>query len=263
MLRLTQSRGMARALRLGTREAVALVAALRALDASVGEALDPAERAVLSSTLEVLTTATGRGRGHRRRAAERSRETPRWSPPCAPACATRRRLHLRYVDAADRTTEREVDPWQLVTGDERSYLPAWCHASGGERLFRLDRILAAGCWTAPVSTTPARSRRSAYRPGSEHRAVRMSLDGRARWAAEQLPTESVVDDPVGFTMELRVATAAWLRALVLRLAPFVRDVQPAEVARDAAEAARGRWRLPRARPGAGPTRVRRPASLGR
>ena len=50
VLRLTQSRGMARALRLGTREAVALVAALRALDASIGDALDDRERAVLTST---------------------------------------------------------------------------------------------------------------------------------------------------------------------------------------------------------------------
>mgnify|MGYP001261941196 CR=1 FL=1 len=50
---------------------------------------------------------------------------------------------LRYVDAADRTTERTVEPWQLVTGDEHSYLQAWCHSAGGERLFRLDRVLAA------------------------------------------------------------------------------------------------------------------------
>ena len=237
VLRLTQSRGMARALRLGTREAVALVAALRALDASVGDALDPAERAVLSSTLEVLTTATGEAA-----ATVDVRLSVEGDPAVVAAVRTAlregRRLHLRYVDAADRTTEREVDPWQLVTGDERSYLQAFCHASGGERLFRLDRILAAEVLDAPVTTSAQPVAAVAYRPAREHRTVRLSLDGRARWAAEQLPTESVVDDESGFTMELRVATSAWLRALVLRLAPFLRDVDPPEVAADAAEAAR-------------------------
>lgn len=67
--------------------------------------------------------------------------------------------------------------------------------------------------------------------------MRLSLDGRARWAAEQVPTESVVEDADGFTMELRVATSAWLRALVLRLAPFLRDVEPPEAAADAGAAA--------------------------
>ncbi len=42
IVRLTQARGMSGALRLGTREAVALIAALRALRESVGAALEPA-----------------------------------------------------------------------------------------------------------------------------------------------------------------------------------------------------------------------------
>ena len=186
VLRLTQSRGMARALRLGTREAVALVAALRALDASVGDALDPAEREVLTSTLEVLTTATGEA------AATVDVQLSVEGDPAVLAAARTalregRRLHLRYVDAADRTSERDVDPWQLVTGDERSYLSAWCHASGGERLFRLDRILAAQVLDEPVTTSPAPDVQATYRPAREHPTVRLSLDGRARWAAEQLP----------------------------------------------------------------------------
>ncbi|MDO8107753.1 WYL domain-containing protein [Isoptericola sp. b441] len=235
VLRLTQSRGMARALRLGTREAVALVAALRALDASVGEALEPAERRLLASTLEALTAATGEAAAtvDVRLSLEAD---PEVLATVRAALRDGRRLHLRYVDAADRTTEREVDPWQVVTGDERSYLSAWCHTSGGERLFRLDRILAAGVQDEAVTTTPAPVA-TTYRPASQHPRVRLSLEGRARWAAEQLPTERVVDDPDGFTMDLRVATSAWLRALVLRLAPFVRDVQPDEVARDAGRAA--------------------------
>lgn len=236
LLRLTQSRGMTRALRLGTREAVALVAALRALDAAVGETLDPAERTVLASTLATLTRATGEAA-----AAMDVQLTLEGDPEVVGAIRTAlrsgRRLALRYVDAADRTSEREVDPWALVTGDERSYLHAWCHASAGERLFRLDRILAARPTEAAVSTRPAPIRDLTYRPDQDHPSVRLTLDGRARWAAEQLPTEEVVDDADGFTLRLRVATSAWLRALVLRLAGYLRAVDPPEVAVDAAAAA--------------------------
>ncbi len=235
VLELTQSRGMARALRLGTREAVALIAALRALDAAVGEALDPDERAVLASTLEVLTQATGEAA-----ATVDVQLTVDGAPAVLNAARTAlregRRLHLRYVDAADRTSEREVDPWQVVAGDERSYLWAWCHGSGGERLFRLDRVLSAEVLPEAAVTGPPASD-PGFRATPEQAVVRLSVDGRARWAAEQLPTERLEDDERGFTMELRVASPAWLRGLVLRLAPFLRDVDPPDVLADAALAA--------------------------
>ncbi len=135
------------------------------------------------------------GRGDGRRAARASRATPRWSPRCARRCARAAGCTCATSTPRTATTEREVDPWQLVTGDERSYLQAWCHASGGERLFRLDRILAAEVLDAPVTTQrrPVADGRRTGRPASTARS-RLSLDGRARWAAEQLPTESVVDD---------------------------------------------------------------------
>ncbi|HMO10753.1 MAG TPA: WYL domain-containing protein, partial [Actinotalea sp.] len=84
-----------------------------------------------------------------------------------------RRLRVRYVDASDRTSEREVDPWQLVTGDDRSYLRAWCHASGGERLFRLDRVLEATEIQVPVSTRAQPARGASFQPAREHPVVRL------------------------------------------------------------------------------------------
>ena len=50
---------MTRPLRLGTREAVVLVAALRAMAAALGPSLDPERARVLGSALEKLTAATG------------------------------------------------------------------------------------------------------------------------------------------------------------------------------------------------------------
>ncbi|NTW38459.1 MAG: WYL domain-containing protein [Cellulomonadaceae bacterium] len=238
VVRLTQARGMSRALRLGTREAVALVAALRALSESVGDALEPAEREVLASTLEVLTAATGEA------AATVDLQLSVEAAPEVVAAARGalrdgRRMHLRYVDAADEISERDVDPWQLLTGDEHSYLQAWCHSAHGERLFRLDRILAADVLDAPTRTSPPASRSLAtFRPADEQDEVVLELDGRARWVAEQLPVQELVELGDGaFRVTLRVGTPAWFQQLLLRLADNVRLVDPVGAAADAASAA--------------------------
>lgn len=238
VVRLTQSRGIGHALRLGTREAVALIAALRALQESVGEALGPEQRAVVASTLDVLTAATGEAAGtvDVQLAVDGRADV---LAAVRTALGEHRRLRLRYVSAADVVSERDVDPWQLVTGDEHSYLQAWCHDAAAERLFRLDRVLDATVLDVPVSTDAAPAREAVFTPTEEHERVEIELDGRARWVAEQLPVDEVVELPDGgFRVVLRVAEPAWLRHLLLRLADHVRDVQPPQVAQDAAAAAR-------------------------
>lgn len=238
VVRLTQSRGMGRALRLGTREAVVLVAALRALGESVGAALDAGERQVLASTLEVLSDATGEAAStvDVQLALEAD---PEVVGRARAAVRAGRRVHLRYVDAADRTSERDVNPWQLVTGDERSYLQAWCHSAGGERLFRLDRVLALEVLDAPVTHPPDRATTpTTFAAEAGHERVTVELSGRARWVAEQLPVEETVDLPDGgFRVTLPVSSRAWLRRLLLRLADDVRSVAPPAAATDAAAAA--------------------------
>ena len=238
VLRLTQSRGMTRALRLGAREAVALVAALRALHESVGELLEPGERDVLTSTLEVLTAATGDAAATMDvQLAVEAR--PEVLAEARRALRDRRRLRLRYVDAEDRISERVVEPWQLLTGDEHSYLQAWCHGARGERLFRLDRILEATELDDPVTTRPGRARGETFTPSAEHERVVVELDPRAQWVVEQLPVEDVTELPDGaLRVALRVASGAWLRHLLLRVAPYVRAVEPVDAARDAVAAAR-------------------------
>ncbi len=238
VVRLTQSRGMTHALRLGTREAVALVAALRALRESVGDALEPAEREVLTSTLDALSSATGEA------AASVDVQLALQAAPEVVATARSAlragvRLRLRYVNASDAVSEREVDPWQLLTGDEHSYLQAWCHLAGGERLFRLDRILAAEQLTEAVTTSPGPARQETFRPSDEHERVVLELDEQARWVAEQVPVDLIEDLPDGgFRVTLRVASPAWLHHVLLQIAPYVRSVDPTRIAHDVAAAAR-------------------------
>ena len=247
VVRLTAARGMSRALRLGPREAVSLVAALRALRDSVGDALAPEDRRVLESTYEVLVAATGEA------AASVDVQltvdgAPEVLAAAREAMTQDRLLRIRYVDAADRTTERTVEPWQVLTGDEHSYLVAWCQEAQGERYFRLDRVLAATVLDEPAEPgrrtgrhAERRAGRSAdgvFQPTADHERVVLDLAGRARWVAEQVPVAEVQDlDDGGVRVTLQVASRAWLQALLLRIAQDVRRVDPPELGLDVAEQA--------------------------
>ncbi|WP_298457679.1 YafY family protein [uncultured Cellulomonas sp.] len=238
VVRLVESRGMTRPLRLGTREAVALIAALRAMRAAVAPGLDRARAAVLSSALDKLTAATGEAA-----AAVDVRLAVDGAPDVVAALgealAGARRLRIRYVTAADVTSEREVDPIRLLTEEDHSYLLAWCHRAADERLFRVDRILAAEVLDVPATAHPVAGHTETFTPSPDDELVTLDLASPVRWIAEQVPVESVEDLPDGgFRVSLRVAEPAWLRHLLLQVGAHVRDVHPPRVAADVAAAAR-------------------------
>ncbi|WP_315097632.1 WYL domain-containing protein [uncultured Cellulomonas sp.] len=242
VVRLTESRGMTRPLRLGAREAVALVAALRAVDAALGDAMDPERAAVLRSALAKLTAATGDAA-----AAVDVQLSVDAAPDVAAAVATAlrhgRRLHLRYVNASDVTTERDVDPVRLVTDDERSYLLGWCLLVDGERLFRVDRVLAAEVLDTPSVDHQVREGADVFSPGPEGELVTLHLTSQARWVAETTPVDAVRNLEDGsFEIDLRVVQHAWLRHLVLQVADEVLQIRPARIAREVAAAARAALR---------------------
>ena len=238
VLRLVESRGMTRPLRLGTREAVALIAALRAMQAAVAPGLDRARAAVLTSALDKLTAATGEAA-----AAVDVRLASDGAPgvvsALSQALATARRLRIRYVTAADVVSEREVDPIRLLTEDEHSYLLAWCHRARDERLFRVDRVLAAEVLDVPSTDHPVSEHADTFTPSPQDELVTLDLDSPVRWIAEEVPVESVEDLPDGgFRVALRIAEPAWLRALLLQVAADVRAVAPTVVGTDVARQAR-------------------------
>ncbi|WP_166847616.1 YafY family protein [Isoptericola sp. BMS4] len=244
---LTQARGMTRPLRLGTREAVALVAALRAMHASPAVQADRGRAAVVASALDKLTAATGEAASavDVRLAGD---DDPQVMATVSGALTRGRRLHLRYVNAADVVSERDVDPARLVTQDGSTYLVGWCLRAGGRRTFRVDRILAARALDVPVEDHGLPGPGSSDDLGADvwgqvasrsAPAATLVLASAARWVAEEVPAESVRDLPDGsIEVRLRVTNPAWLRRLLLANGPDVVAVSPPEVARDAAEAAR-------------------------
>jgi proteasome accessory factor C len=236
VVRLTESRNMTRPLRLSAREGVALVAALRALDAGLAGALDDERAAVVRSALDKLTAAVGDAAGTVDVTLTLAAQ-PAVAAALAHALREGRRLHLRYVNAADVASERDVDPVRLVTDADRSYLLGWCHAVEGERLFRVDRILAARVLDAPAERHELTG--GEFLPGPEGDLVTLRLRSRARWVAETSPVEDVRNLEDGsFEVDLRVVSHAWLRHLVLQVADDVLAVHPQRVADDVAATAR-------------------------
>lgn len=225
---------IARPLRLGVDEAVALLVGLRTLadlpglhdrdaidraiaklEQAAGDAADPGGR--------VAVEVDGHGRGA---------ILALWHE----ALALKRRLHLRYhVPARDETTERDVDPMRVVVVDGRPYLEAWCRRAEDVRLFRLDRVVEATLLDVPADVPQdARHRdfdEGVFQPSPDDLLVTVDLDPGGHWVAEYYPCESIERLDGGILrIGLRTADTRWVERLLLRLGGAGRVVEPSELA---------------------------------
>src|SRR4051794_38031333 len=231
---LSNAETIGRPLRLTGDEALALVAALRALlgvpglvdTAAVDSALAKLEAAAAAAPADAVAVAVG------------DDADPGIVANVATALREGRRLHLRYwVPARDEATERDVDPIRMFTSEGAAYLVGWCHLVGDVRTFRLDRALAADVLDEAVAV-PADVRQRAlssglFSPGADDRLVTFDLDPAARWVADYHPCESVEERADGgLLVRLRARDDAWVRRLALGLAGNGRVVDPPDVAAD-------------------------------
>ncbi|HEU4491253.1 MAG TPA: WYL domain-containing protein [Jiangellales bacterium] len=235
---------LARPLRLGTDEALALLVAVRTLAAipaagdrdAVDRVVAKLERAAGAAAERALAVRVELDAGARGEVAGSVRR----------ALTDRRLLHLSYwVPGRDERTERDVDPMRLVVVEGRPYLEAWCRRARGVRLFRLDRVEAAYVLDVPAEVPPhARPRDLAaglFQPSPDDDLVTLDLDPGARWVGDHYPCESVEDrDDGSRRIRLRTPDPRWVRRLVLRLGGAARIADPPELAeavrRDAREA---------------------------
>jgi proteasome accessory factor C len=224
---------IAKPLRLTPQEALALVAALRALSGVPGLV----ETAAIDRALAKLEAAAGSAVSSDRVVAAGHAEVDAAVMAALTAgLAEGRRLHLRYwVPARDEETERDVDPVRLFTGDGATYLSGWCLQVDALRTFRLDRILAA-----TVLDTPAEVHADArggspdpkvFTPDPGDRLVTLEVDPAARWVADYYPCEEVLErGDGGLVVRLRTRDDGWIRRLALGLAGSGRVVDPPELA---------------------------------
>ncbi|HEU5332803.1 MAG TPA: WYL domain-containing protein [Actinocrinis sp.] len=235
-----------RPLRLSTREAVALLVALRALAQVPGLA----DRDALNRALAKLEDVTGEAARVAERLSVEFEVGDVVLQEAQRALAAARLVHLRYyVASRDEVTERDVDPMRIVLLSGRAYLEGWCRSSEAVRVFRLDRVVgidvldesAAPPQDAPVLDLTEEAPASALRVDEDDPLVTLELAEPARWVPEYYPCESAEEIGGGvLRVQLRAADPERIRRLVLRLGGAARVVAPedfaAQVRGDAQEA---------------------------
>ncbi|MEU2256813.1 YafY family protein [Nocardia xishanensis] len=63
-------------------------------------------------------------------------------------------VRICYLDRFGARTERDVEPFALVSGTNGWYLAAWCRMRDSPRCFRLDRIASAAATELPAPHRP-------------------------------------------------------------------------------------------------------------
>lgn len=236
---LSNVEAIVRPLRLSTREAVALLVALRALAQLPGLASGDA----MARASAKLAAACGDDAAIAERVSVSFEARDAVLDTVQRGLTERRMLHLRYyVPSRDVVTERDVAPMRLVLLDGRGYLEAWCRASEGVRMFRLDRVEAVTLLDEPAAPPEVATTRDLdgglLAAGRTDPLVTLEITPAARWITENYPCESVEELPGGrLLVRLRATDAAWLSRLVLRLGPQGRVVDPPELAARVREAA--------------------------
>jgi proteasome accessory factor C len=247
VIRVSNADYLARPLRLSPTEATAIIVALRALRSGAGDET----REVVDRALAKLEAAAAEGSaaalidpGEDPGTADLARLEGRLRE------AVRRGRQVRmtyYVPSRDEESERIVDPRGVVSAHGFAYLDAWCHSAEAPRLFRLDRIHEAEVLDVPVETPPEPPRDLAdglFARSSDTTLVTVRLAPAAGWVVEYYPVEEVRPQADGsLEVDLLVADHAWLRRLLLRLAPNARVLTPAAAADELTDAARAALRL--------------------
>jgi predicted DNA-binding transcriptional regulator YafY len=137
-----------------------------------------------------------------------------------------RRARLTYRDAADVTTERDVDVLGLAYQDASWYAFVHCHLRRAVRMLRLDRVLDAHATRRPARTRPPRGFDAAFfasveflEPGAPvaHLAT-IQVEGPLAAAAPVLfPTALTERSRGALLCHLRASHPAVLAALVQSL----------------------------------------------
>lgn len=230
VIRVSNADYLARPVRFSPAEATALVVALR----TMAETAAPETGEVVRRTLAKLEAVAGPDDSRMHVQPDRL-PGQEILPVLEGAIARRHRLEISYhVPARDEVTARVVDPRAVAVVDGVAYLDAWCHTAQADRAFRVDRIRAATELGTGVEhpDAPARDLTGGWFGGGGTTRATLRLAAPARWVPEYYPVVESRPGPDGtLDVDLEVASEAWLRQLVLRLAPHARVLAPQEFAK--------------------------------
>ncbi len=215
-----------RPLRLTPREALRLVLSLQAVDEAFGDEL-PSLRSAIDKIRHAADLPA-------HAAVAVGEDTDRsWLGTLRDAMRSHHQVQLSYQgrhDGAPRS--RVVDPWQLDVTPDGWYLHGHDHDAGDHRVFRLDRVadltVLDDAIAHPRPDAPLPEPR--YEPGEDAVEVVVRLGPGARWLADAVDHDELVDDGEHLQVRFRTDAPQWVARLLLMGAPAVEVVAPAEIA---------------------------------
>ncbi len=220
--------GMDRPVRLAAHEALALSVALRVLADTPGVG----DRAAIASALDKLAAAAGEIPAD---VTVRDTVIDPQAERYAALVASGHAARITYYSASrDTTSERVVDPIEVVAADGHAYLRAWCRTAGEIRQFRIDRIDACSELDEPseplrLTDQPAPTAFLA----SELPRIQLLLGPGAKTVTDAYPCDEIVGEADGRRrVTMRVRDLDWARRFVLGLGGEAEVLAPAEL-RDA------------------------------
>ncbi|CAJ1504117.1 helix-turn-helix transcriptional regulator [[Mycobacterium] holstebronense] len=235
-----ESAGVDRPLRLTSREATAMLMALRTLVDMPGIVDPRAARSAIAKIEEAAgaaAPAAPTSATHDESAADSVRQDV-----VRDGVQQHRALAIDYYAASrDSVSQRIVDPIRVVLIGAHSYLEAWCRESEGVRLFRFDRIDGARLLDEP-SAPPEPARRAETDtslfdadPSLPVAIVRVAPS--AAWMFEYYPMQALGELPDGWReAQLTYASEEWLIRLLLGMGDDVQVRAPESVVAGVREA---------------------------
>ena len=225
---------MGRPRRLTAAEGFALATSARTILAIPGADREGA----LAGALAKLDAALG---DHQRLVVDL--DAPALLAPMRDALDRNERIEIEYYSASsDTNTEREIDPYRVISLDGHWYVDALCQRAGDVRRFRIDRVRSMHT-VGPqpdIAAAAPRATSEAFVPGPGAVTVELRLDPEAAWVADSVPVLAV--RPEGSAgrqvVTLAVGGTAWLERLLLQLGPHATVLGPSDFASTAADAAR-------------------------
>lgn len=167
----------------------------------------------------------------------------------ATALLGRRRVRIAYFSRGrNEETERDVSPQRLVHYRDNWYLDAWCHRTGGLRIFALDCIRSAELLEEKARPVAEKDLAEALEEGygifsgraTATARIRFSPD-RARWVSNEQwhPKQVGRFEPDGsWTLEFSYSDDRELLMDILRHVPEVEVLAPPELRRRFTDALR-------------------------
>ena len=148
------------------------------------------------------------------------------------AAADHRVVRIVYRSVGkEETTERDIEPWSVVTTLGRWYVVGYCRLVAGQRTFRVDRIkelqVLDETFDRPESVPEPGV---GYSPSGDDISCVIDLEPAARWVLEYYPVEVVGESGETTRIRFHSPDAEVPARLMLRLGEAGRLVEGPEVA---------------------------------